>query len=207
LYEYTGSDLFQLALAAEVVAETACIIAALVPSERSARILSTLTTSQTATLVDFAPSWAWVLGTAISVAGGFFRLSVYRELGRQFTFELALFKDHKLVTSGPFSIVRHPSYTGLLAIFWGSALALAAPGSWTRQVLIDNAIYKGFMSGPSWVPWARALGGLVMLLQAIASVGFLDRTLREDEMLRERFGKQWDDWVQRTPYRLLPGIY
>jgi len=33
-------------------------------------------------------------------------------------------RDHTLVTTGPYAIVRHPIYTGLLLAFAGTALAL-----------------------------------------------------------------------------------
>jgi Putative protein-S-isoprenylcysteine methyltransferase len=39
--------------------------------------------------------------------------------------------DHELIASGPYAIVRHPIYTGLLVAFIGSAMVL---GEW-RGVL------------------------------------------------------------------------
>jgi protein-S-isoprenylcysteine O-methyltransferase Ste14 len=54
----------------------------------------------------------FLLGTFLTGLGGYIRYSCYRELGRLFTFEMSIRKDHKLVTSGPYSIVRHPGYTG-----------------------------------------------------------------------------------------------
>jgi protein-S-isoprenylcysteine O-methyltransferase Ste14 len=39
--------------------------------------------------------------------------------------------DHELIANGPYAIVRHPIYTGLLIAFIGSAMAL---GEW-RGVL------------------------------------------------------------------------
>ena len=43
-------------------------------------------------------------------------------MGRLFTVERSIRKDHLRVTSGPYAIVRHPSYTGLLIVYIGMIL-------------------------------------------------------------------------------------
>lgn len=40
------------------------------------------------------------------------RLASYHSLGQLFTFELSIQDKHKLVTSGPYNIVRHPRSVG-----------------------------------------------------------------------------------------------
>lgn len=45
-------------------------------------------------------------------------------LGRFFTVDVTIEKDHELVERGPFRWVRHPSYTGVLVAFLGWALTL-----------------------------------------------------------------------------------
>jgi protein-S-isoprenylcysteine O-methyltransferase len=42
-----------------------------------------------------------------------------RTLGRFFTVDVAIREGHELIQSGPYSLVRHPSYTGLFAMFVG----------------------------------------------------------------------------------------
>jgi len=44
-------------------------------------------------------------------------------LGRFFTVDVAIHRDHALLTSGPYAWVRHPSYSGLLLMF--AALGVA----------------------------------------------------------------------------------
>lgn len=52
----------------------------------------------------------WIGMVAVWI-GGAIRIACYRELGRLFTYELTIREKHRLVTSGPYSIVRHPSYS------------------------------------------------------------------------------------------------
>jgi protein-S-isoprenylcysteine O-methyltransferase Ste14 len=43
-------------------------------------------------------------------------------LGQQYSFNLTLQEDHKLVTDGPFSYIRHPRYLGLILWILGASL-------------------------------------------------------------------------------------
>ena len=43
-------------------------------------------------------------------------------LGRYFTVNVAITEGHRLVVTGPYRYVRHPSYTGLLITFLGVAI-------------------------------------------------------------------------------------
>jgi len=51
-------------------------------------------------------------------------------LGRFFTVDVAIRDDHQLVVSGPFRVLRHPSYTGVLGVvaslflLFGNGIAL-----------------------------------------------------------------------------------
>ena len=48
-------------------------------------------------------------------------------LGRFFTVNVAIAADHRLIDSGPYRFVRHPSYIGALMAFLGLGLTL---GNW-----------------------------------------------------------------------------
>jgi protein-S-isoprenylcysteine O-methyltransferase Ste14 len=152
---------------------------------------------------------SWVLGMLILLAGGTFRLSAFRTLGRHFTFDLAVLKDHKLITSGPYAIVRHPSYTGLVGMMWGTTITIGSRGSWTREILWETLMQGSTISHatPSWLPWAQTFGALMIIGQAVVLTGIATRTRTEDEMLRKEFGKQWTDWARVTKWKLFPGIY
>lgn len=57
--------------------------------------------------------------------------SVYA-LGKQWRLEAALSADHKLIQSGPYSIIRHPIYTSMFCIFIALALML---GAWWTSLI------------------------------------------------------------------------
>ena len=72
------------------------------------------------TLDEEAMRW---VGVGLFLAGGAFRMWPVYVLGRRFSGLVAIQTGHTLVTSGPFRIIRHPSYVGLLinALGWGLA--------------------------------------------------------------------------------------
>ena len=45
-------------------------------------------------------------------------------LGRFFTVNVAIATDHRLIDTGPYRFIRHPSYTGALMAFGGVGLCL-----------------------------------------------------------------------------------
>src|SRR6185437_16196584 len=50
------------------------------------------------------------------IFGGVMRGVCHRHLGKFFTWEQSIYKDHQLITSGPYSYVRHPAYSGLICV-------------------------------------------------------------------------------------------
>jgi len=67
-----------------------------------------------------------VAGSVIYFSGMAFLLWARLVLGKMYfvstSFGAQLYADHKLVTNGPFAIVRHPMYLGLIAAALGSLL-------------------------------------------------------------------------------------
>jgi protein-S-isoprenylcysteine O-methyltransferase Ste14 len=64
----------------------------------------------------------WI-GVVLFAAGGALRLWPVFVLGRRFSGLVAIQPGHTLVTGGPYRIIRHPSYLGLLVNSLGWALA------------------------------------------------------------------------------------
>ncbi|KIM84317.1 hypothetical protein PILCRDRAFT_818656 [Piloderma croceum F 1598] len=136
-----------------------------------------------------------VVGSALAIVGGLIRLSCYRTLGRLFTYELSILKEHRLVTTGLYGFVRHPSYLGYTFSLTGLCLCLMTRGSWLMETGVLNS-WSGRVVVGSWHLWAWYLWLCVF-----------SRARKEDEYLREQFGQQWIEWQKRVPYRVLPGIF
>lgn len=178
------------------LAESAVILAQQTPNDPlSDHILGLLVPGPAALVPIGAVTPELLAGTALTISGAGLRLWCYRTLGRHFTFKLYLQEGHELVTDGPYRIVRHPSYTGLLLTEIGAFLLQFAAGTLFREA-----------------GWARTRFGqgymcFWLLLRSFETVGFLVRTVYEDRFLRARFGEQWKSWARRTPHRLIPFVY
>lgn len=73
------------------------------------------------------------VASLIVLAGLAVRLAAIRTLGRQFTVNVVIRDGHELIDRGIYSVLRHPSYTGLLIGFVGAAFSL---GSWIRAAVV-----------------------------------------------------------------------
>ncbi|HLG86600.1 MAG TPA: isoprenylcysteine carboxylmethyltransferase family protein [Alphaproteobacteria bacterium] len=73
----------------------------------------------------------WV-GVALAILGGALRLWPVHVLGNRFSGLVAIQKDHTLLTTGIYSVIRHPSYLGLLVNMLGWGLAF---GNWVGVLL------------------------------------------------------------------------
>jgi protein-S-isoprenylcysteine O-methyltransferase Ste14 len=64
-----------------------------------------------------------VIGLVVGLAGAGLLVWASVRLGRLMLHEAAVREDHALIESGPYRLVRHPVYTGYLALLLGSGLA------------------------------------------------------------------------------------
>src|SRR5207237_1946563 len=81
-------------------------------------------------------------GVVLFVAGLLLRWWSIITLGRFFTVDVTIEKDHELVERGPFRLVRHPSYTGVLLAFVGFALTLR---NWGAILVVLVPIFVAFV--------------------------------------------------------------
>jgi protein-S-isoprenylcysteine O-methyltransferase Ste14 len=68
------------------------------------------------------PSVRVPLGLILAVGGTLFAIWSRRQLGRNWSGAVTIKVDHELIRSGPYRYIRHPIYTGLLALYLGVAL-------------------------------------------------------------------------------------
>jgi protein-S-isoprenylcysteine O-methyltransferase len=113
-------------------------------------------------------------GVALFVTGLLLRWWAIITLGRFFTVDVAIEPDHELIERGPFRMVRHPSYTGVLLAFVGLALTL---GNWAALLAILVPIGAAFIHrmnveenalsgalGPQYTDYMRRTNRLVPFL-------------------------------------------
>ena len=93
----------------------------------------------------FVKAWAFpqrwqlplfVVGALLIVLGSLLRRYCWRTLGEYFTGDVKARPDQPVITSGPYRLVRHPSYTAGMMMFIGIGLAL---GSWFSFALLTIA--------------------------------------------------------------------
>ena len=99
----------------------------------------------------------------------------FRYLGRFFWFEASIQKDHELIVSGPYSVVRHPSYTGFILIYGGWSPWHPSRGSW----IMESGL------------WNTMLGRLLVLIYfshlTLIIILVLARMSKEDMALKNQF--------------------
>ncbi|TFK89231.1 ICMT-domain-containing protein [Polyporus arcularius HHB13444] len=175
-------------------AECVAVLAREFPSPLSNRILAALFNDPSSVeRLSIRPTF--IAGVAMLAVGATIRKICYVKLGKFFTFELAVFKDHKLVTTGPYAIVRHPAYVGFHLAHTGLMLVLVLPGSY----LWESGILE------TW--WTALLMSLWLLVINAVHIATVRRMKGEEEVMRKKFGAEWEEWARRTPYKLIPYVY
>ncbi|NIM94213.1 MAG: hypothetical protein GTO18_10945 [Anaerolineales bacterium] len=111
-----------------------------------------------------------VVGTFLYLLGIGLYLWGYRTLGNMFGissgFGVVLSEDHRLIQEGPYRIVRHPMYLGLILAGVGALMIFRA--------------------------WAVVMYTLILF-------GVAFRAYREEQLLSEVYGDEWEDYKRRVP--------
>lgn len=123
------------------------------------------------------PGLSGRLSLALSFVGGLFYfpgvgiylwglVTIWDQFGVSSAYGAGLYQGHQLVTSGPFALVGHPMYAGVI---------LAAVG--------------GLMVFKTWA----------MVVFLPMSLTVIARAEREDRLLEQEFGGEWQDYAERVP--------
>jgi protein-S-isoprenylcysteine O-methyltransferase Ste14 len=85
--------------------------------------------------IPHTKSSAWI-GACLCVTGLVFALWARVTLGGNWSGVITLKEGHELIERGPYRVVRHPIYTGLLVMFAGTAIAIGYFGGFIGLLLL-----------------------------------------------------------------------
>jgi protein-S-isoprenylcysteine O-methyltransferase len=86
--------------------------------------------------------WISDLGVAVMIGGLLIRWYSIIYLGRFFTVNVAIIADHRLIDTGPYRRIRHPSYTGALLAFLGLGICMQ---NWASLLILMTGTSAAFL--------------------------------------------------------------
>jgi protein-S-isoprenylcysteine O-methyltransferase Ste14 len=91
------------------------------------------------------------IAALLTAAGLLFAAWARRYLGPHWSGTVTIKEGHELVTTGPYALVRHPIYTGLLLALAGSAMAVGEWRAALAVVLAAIALYRKIRLEERWM--------------------------------------------------------
>ena len=73
------------------------------------------------------PTWVYAGASGLALSSALFGIRAGLHLGEQMRVQAVVTDQHRLITSGPYSVVRHPIYTCLLGLFFAAGLVFPHP--------------------------------------------------------------------------------
>jgi protein-S-isoprenylcysteine O-methyltransferase Ste14 len=111
-----------------------------------------------------------IAGLLVQFAGTALAVWARIHLGRNWSGAIAIKEEHQLIQSGPYRRLRHPIYTGLLAMYIGAAIvtgewlavigvAIVVVAYWRKIRLEEAAVGMAF--GPAYEAYRRETWALI----------------------------------------------
>lgn len=124
----------------------------------------------------------------------------------------------KLLISGWWGTARHINYLGDWILGWSYVLPTGLAGYVVRNAMThpadavvpgSGAVFGGHPVGRYVVPgeakgWGMLITYFYMLYFAIL---LIHRERKDEEKCRRKYGKDWDIYCEKVPWRIVPGIY
>ena len=101
----------------------------------------------------------------------------------------------KLLVSGWWGAARHINYLGDWIMAWSYCLPTAVAG----YVIDQDGVAQGEAKG-----WGMLFTYFYILYFAIL---LIHREMRDEEKCLRKYGRDWEEYKKRVPYRLIPYVY
>jgi protein-S-isoprenylcysteine O-methyltransferase Ste14 len=95
--------------------------------------------------------WPFWVGAAVTIAGLLFAVWAREHLGSNWSRSVTIKPGHELITTGPYAVVRHPIYTGILTGFLGMAIAISQVRGFIVFVLIFLVFWVKLRMEEQWM--------------------------------------------------------
>jgi protein-S-isoprenylcysteine O-methyltransferase Ste14 len=95
--------------------------------------------------------WPFWLGAAVTIAGLLFAVWAREHLGRNWSHSVTIKQGHELIKTGPYAVVRHPIYTGILTGFLGMAIAISQVRGFIAFLLVFLALWIKLSIEERWM--------------------------------------------------------
>ena len=118
----------------------------------------------------------------------------------------------KLLISGWWGTARHINYLGDWIMSWSYCLPTGIAGYLVNRDSAhpaDGSIFGGTPGGPQVEQGeARGWGMIVTYFYIVYfAILLIHRELRDEEKCMRKYGKDWEEYRKKVPWRLVPGVY
>ena len=86
--------------------------------------------------------WFVTIGLLLHAGSALFAVWARRHLGRNWSGAITAKVDHQLIRTGPYRVIRHPSYSGMLGMFLGTAFVSGELHGLLALVIIAVAYWR-----------------------------------------------------------------
>ena len=95
--------------------------------------------------------WSFSIGAAVTVLGLLFAIWARRHLASNWSSSVTIKQGHELITTGPYALVRHPIYTGILTGFLGTTIALSQVRGFIALTLLFVILWAKLRTEEEWM--------------------------------------------------------